>query len=133
MARGWFQSWPLFVGCVPNHERRPSARGISGTGNFGFAPFFCARSCFLWRSYRRAALAALVPGQARKYTSVPGPESSSATIFERRAPKEFHVTMSLSSTRYKLRLAGAFAALVTLALAVSCKGFFVNPTVTSIV
>jgi Big-like domain-containing protein len=32
----------------------------------------------------------------------------------------------------KLRLAGAFAALATLALAVSCRGFFVNPTLTSI-
>jgi hypothetical protein len=39
----------------------------------------------------------------------------------------------MSSTKNKLRLAGAFAALATLALAVSCKGFFVNPTVTSIV
>jgi uncharacterized protein YjdB len=39
----------------------------------------------------------------------------------------------MSSTKNKLRLAGAFAALATLALAVSCTGFFVNPTVTSIV
>ena len=31
-----------------------------------------------------------------------------------------------------LRLIGAFAALATLALAVSCRGFFVNPTLTSI-
>lgn len=38
----------------------------------------------------------------------------------------------MSSTKQKLRLAGAFAALATLALAVSCKGFFQNPTVTSI-
>jgi hypothetical protein len=30
----------------------------------------------------------------------------------------------MSSTKYKLRLAGAFAALATLALAVSCTGFF---------
>jgi len=37
----------------------------------------------------------------------------------------------MSSTKQKLRLAGAFAALATLALAVSCRGFFVNPTVTS--
>jgi len=35
-------------------------------------------------------------------------------------------------TKSKLRLAGAFAALATLALAVSCKGFFVNPTLTSL-
>jgi hypothetical protein len=39
----------------------------------------------------------------------------------------------MSSMKHKLRLAGAFAALATLGLAVSCKGFFVNPTVTSIV
>jgi hypothetical protein len=39
----------------------------------------------------------------------------------------------MSSTKRKLRLMGAFGALATLALAVSCKGFFVNPTLTSIV
>lgn len=38
----------------------------------------------------------------------------------------------MSSTQHKLRLAGAFAALATLALAVSCTGFFVNPTLTSV-
>src|SRR6266566_4579949 len=38
----------------------------------------------------------------------------------------------MSSTKQKLRLTGAFAALATLALAVSCKGFFVKPTLTSI-
>jgi len=38
----------------------------------------------------------------------------------------------MSSTKSKLRLAGAFAALVTLALAVSCRGFFVKPTLSSI-
>ena len=38
----------------------------------------------------------------------------------------------MSSTKHKLRLAGAFALLTTMALAVSCKGFFVNPTVSSI-
>lgn len=32
----------------------------------------------------------------------------------------------------KLKLIGAFAALLSLGLAVSCKGFFVNPTVTSL-
>ena len=32
----------------------------------------------------------------------------------------------------KLRLIGSFAALLTLALAVSCKGFFVNPTLTAV-
>lgn len=38
----------------------------------------------------------------------------------------------MSSTKTKLRLAGAFAALATLTLAVSCTGFFQNPTVSSI-
>jgi|ERR1700683_1293462 hypothetical protein len=38
----------------------------------------------------------------------------------------------MASTKHKLRLAGAFAALATLALAVSCTGFFVNPTVSTI-
>ena len=31
----------------------------------------------------------------------------------------------------KLKLLGSFAVLLSLAFAVSCKGFFVNPTVTS--
>ena len=38
----------------------------------------------------------------------------------------------MSSQKQKLRLTCAFAALATLALAVSCRGFFVNPTLTSI-
>jgi len=38
----------------------------------------------------------------------------------------------MSSTKSKLRLVGAFAALATLALAVSCKGFFVKPTLTAL-
>ncbi len=38
----------------------------------------------------------------------------------------------MSSTKQKLRLLGAFAALATLALAVSCHGFFQNPTWTTI-
>jgi trimeric autotransporter adhesin len=38
----------------------------------------------------------------------------------------------MSSAKNKLRLAGAFAALATLALAVSCTGFFQNPTLTTI-
>lgn len=37
----------------------------------------------------------------------------------------------MSSTK-KVRLAGACAALATLALAVSCSGFFVNPTLTGV-
>jgi hypothetical protein len=38
----------------------------------------------------------------------------------------------MSSAKLKLRLAGALAALAMLALAVSCTGFFVNPTLTSV-
>ena len=38
----------------------------------------------------------------------------------------------MSSTKRKLRLMGAFAALATLALAISCRGFFVKPTLTAI-
>ncbi len=37
----------------------------------------------------------------------------------------------MSSLKHKFRLAGAFAALAVLALAVGCRGFFVNPTITS--
>jgi Bacterial Ig-like domain (group 2) len=38
----------------------------------------------------------------------------------------------MSSRTSKLRLIGAFAALATLALAISCTGFFVNPTLTGV-
>jgi hypothetical protein len=38
----------------------------------------------------------------------------------------------MSSANHKLRLAGAFAALAALALAVSCTGFFPNPKLTGI-
>jgi hypothetical protein len=38
----------------------------------------------------------------------------------------------MSFTNHKLRLAGAFAALAALALAVSCTGFFQNPTLSTI-
>jgi len=38
----------------------------------------------------------------------------------------------MSSTKSKLRLMGAFAALATLALAISCRGFFVKPTLTAL-
>src|SRR4030088_686171 len=38
----------------------------------------------------------------------------------------------MSSTKHKLRLAGALAVLATLAVAVGCRGFFQNPTLTSI-
>jgi hypothetical protein len=37
-----------------------------------------------------------------------------------------------SPLNQKLRLTGAFLALATLALGISCRGFFVNPTVTSL-
>jgi hypothetical protein len=38
----------------------------------------------------------------------------------------------MSSTKQRIRLVGAFAALATLALAISCRGFFVNPTLTGV-
>src|SRR5438132_13382411 len=38
----------------------------------------------------------------------------------------------MSSKQHKLRLAGALAVLATLAFAISCKGFFTNPTWSSI-
>jgi Big-like domain-containing protein len=42
------------------------------------------------------------------------------------------VSNLMSSMKHKLRLAGALAVLATLALAASCRGFFQNPTLTSI-
>lgn len=42
------------------------------------------------------------------------------------------VRETMSSMKSKLRLISAFAALATLALAISCRGFFVNPIVSSI-
>lgn len=42
------------------------------------------------------------------------------------------VSTNMSFTKQRIRVAGAFAALAMLALAVSCKGFFVKPTLTSI-
>ena len=38
----------------------------------------------------------------------------------------------MSPTKSKLRLMGAFGALATLALAISCRGFFVKPTLTAL-
>jgi hypothetical protein len=38
----------------------------------------------------------------------------------------------MSSTKFRPRLIGGFAALAALALAVSCRGFFVKPTLTSL-
>jgi trimeric autotransporter adhesin len=45
-------------------------------------------------------------------------------------PEEYRSVMS--STKQKLRLAGAFATLLILALGVGCTGFFQNPTVSTI-
>src|ERR1700722_5509990 len=42
------------------------------------------------------------------------------------------VLRNMSSTKQRIRLMGAFAALATLALAMSCRGFFVKPTLTAI-
>jgi hypothetical protein len=42
------------------------------------------------------------------------------------------VLRNMSSTKQRIRLMGAFAALATLALAISCRGFFVKPTLTAI-
>jgi hypothetical protein len=42
------------------------------------------------------------------------------------------VINAMSSTKRRLQLVGALAALATLAVAASCTGFFVNPTLTSI-
>jgi hypothetical protein len=39
----------------------------------------------------------------------------------------------MSSTKSRFRVIGAFAALAVLALAVSCRGFFVKPTIASFV
>jgi hypothetical protein len=38
----------------------------------------------------------------------------------------------MSSTKQNLRLAGAFAALATFAFTLGCRGFFVNPTLTTV-
>lgn len=38
----------------------------------------------------------------------------------------------MSPTKQRIRIIGAFAALATLALAVSCRGFFVKPTVSAL-
>jgi uncharacterized protein YjdB len=61
----------------------------------------------------------------------------SATILTNRneppAPEPSGLKESQNNMLAKnLRLIGSFAALLTLALAVSCKGFFVNPTLNSI-
>src|SRR5260370_3954295 len=48
----------------------------------------------------------------------------------RQAPQG--VTTTMSSTKQKLRLAGAVAALATFAFTLGCRGFFVNPTLTTV-
>jgi len=46
------------------------------------------------------------------------------------APKESEITMS--STKQKLHLAGTLALLAVSALGISCRGFFVSPTLTGV-
>ncbi len=58
------------------------------------------------------------------------PRRRNGILVRERAPNESEITMS--STKHKLRIAGAFAFLATLALTISCTGFFVNPTVSTI-
>src|SRR5260370_4805183 len=48
----------------------------------------------------------------------------------RQAPQG--VTTTMLSTKQKLRLAGAVAALATFAFTLGCRGFFVNPTLTTV-
>lgn len=55
------------------------------------------------------------------------PSSTNPISTNRRSTNETNGKMNRS-----LRLTGAFLALATLALAVSCRGFFVNPTITSL-
>jgi hypothetical protein len=38
----------------------------------------------------------------------------------------------MSSTKQELRLAGAFAVLAIFAFSLGCRGFFVNPTLTTV-
>jgi trimeric autotransporter adhesin len=49
-----------------------------------------------------------------------------ANIGDGNAPRK------ISGMKWNLRIIGAFAVLGTLALAASCRGFFVNPTITSL-
>ena len=53
-----------------------------------------------------------------------------AKNLRRGAPEDTYTVMS--SKRSNLRLIGAFGVLATLVLAVSCKGFFVKPTLSSL-
>jgi hypothetical protein len=82
-------------------------------GSHGSAVPRSARNLLCYNFYKHSAASKRVARQASK-----------------RAPKESRITMS--STENKLRLAGAFAALATLALALSCTGFFQNPILTTL-
>jgi hypothetical protein len=87
-------------------------------------------------------LAGMVPRSRFRYWSARRANSFSATIFvseinsnmtpEHKSGHAEGVPKNMSSTKSKLRLIGAFAALTALALAASCRGFFVNPTVSSL-
>jgi hypothetical protein len=83
----------------------------------------------LWRGDR-----ILIAGERRGWLRFrrwqQGFEHDQTGLQAEQAHKESQITMS--STKQKLRLVGAFAALAILALAVSCKGFFVNPILTTI-
>jgi hypothetical protein len=69
------------------------------------------------------------PGEIISATIFAGQWQKNTTGTERRAQG---VSINMSSTKQRIRLMGAFAALATLALAVSCRGFFVKPTLTAI-
>ena len=81
----------------------------------------------------------MVQGRARVPRCAPQ-ESLSATIFyskhyrmpERRRMRPQGVATRMPSKTQTVRLTGAFAVLVVLALAASCRGFFVKPTLSSI-
>jgi hypothetical protein len=69
------------------------------------------------------------PGEIISATIFAGQWQRNTTETERRAQG---VSTNMSSTKQRIRLMGAFAALATLALAVSCRGFFVKPTLTAL-
>jgi hypothetical protein len=79
------------------------------------------RPRFRYRSVRRAKSSLLQFLQTDRYLI--GSELS------RRAQGVLEI---MSSKKSQLRLMGAFAALASLALAISCRGFFVKPTLTSL-
>ena len=79
---------------------------------------------------RDQPLTALVPSGTEVHIGIQPEIFFCYNFLEARVPKESSIKMS--STKRKLRLMGAFAALGMLALAVSCTGFFQNPTLTTI-